>query len=352
MKALVLSLLTLLTINLPDGKAGAQNVWYVDINATGSNDTGRDWANAWTDFDSVNYFGTGRGINWSIIQPGDTIYISGGTTETDTTFYTIDLIYGWTALWQQHNVRYTFASGDPVIITKAWHPGHNGVVCFATADEEQHRVAWFGIGLSNVKFTGFTFWNRQTVVPGGQIASFGATSLDYPDADSMIVVENCHFVSEGAGAGVGLKSTKSTIRNCIIEHRADNDYDGDTDPLGLVGGKGGNVIDNNIIILRNGSMTTTSHKDMIQFGDFYNDPTASARLPFIISNNLIIDTREEGVGLNAVIYSASHWANLTYYFYNNIIVNKKTYESQTPFFVYRYNIPEFEDLAAVYSYLE
>ncbi|MDY0083600.1 MAG: hypothetical protein RBR74_10490 [Ignavibacteriaceae bacterium] len=47
----------------------AQTNWYVDNTASGSNN-GTSWANAWTSFAS---------INWSSIQAGDYIYISGGT---------------------------------------------------------------------------------------------------------------------------------------------------------------------------------------------------------------------------------------------------------------------------------
>ncbi len=39
MKTIILSLLLFFTVN-------AQNIWYVDRDATGSN-TGRSWANAW-----------------------------------------------------------------------------------------------------------------------------------------------------------------------------------------------------------------------------------------------------------------------------------------------------------------
>lgn len=46
--------------------------WYVDKNATGSNN-GTSWTNAWKSF---------AAINWGSIQPGDFIYISGGTSST------------------------------------------------------------------------------------------------------------------------------------------------------------------------------------------------------------------------------------------------------------------------------
>jgi len=45
---------------------------YVDKNASGQNN-GTSWANAWQSFSA---------INWGSIQPGDFVFISGGTEST------------------------------------------------------------------------------------------------------------------------------------------------------------------------------------------------------------------------------------------------------------------------------
>lgn len=57
-----------LFISISEGVGTSGSSWYVDKNATGANN-GSSWANAWSSFSA---------INWSQIQPGDTVYISGG----------------------------------------------------------------------------------------------------------------------------------------------------------------------------------------------------------------------------------------------------------------------------------
>jgi len=336
MKTIIISILLFFTVN-------AQNVWYVDANSPSKgNDalcTGRNWQHAWAWMDSSNWAGTLDGINWAIVQAGDTIYLSGGT---DTTFYTPPNIYGSQALMAFNEANYTFANGDPVIVTGAWHPGHNGRVVFATSANDQQRVFWFK-NISNVKFTGLTFWNRQNPdSAGGGVGNIGGAESGI-EPDSMIFLENCHLISEGAGGFLGVKSTNCTVRNCLIEDRIDIDYDNDNDAIGINSARAGHTLDHNIIILRNGSMTTTSHRDFIQFGEYgMKDAQGDLeRRVTTISNNLIIDTRKEGVSWNAVIYAPATWANQTYYIYNNIIVTRLEYDNVSPFFIYRYNIPEF-----------
>ncbi len=81
---------------------------YVDKNANGLNN-GTSWANAWKSFSA---------INWSSIQPGDIVYISGGT---DSTLY-----------YEQLTVGKSGTAGNPItIIAGKYSPspsGHSGRV--------------------------------------------------------------------------------------------------------------------------------------------------------------------------------------------------------------------------------
>lgn len=306
MKALILSLLLLFTAN-------AQRVWYVDRNATG-NDTGRDWVNAWTRFDSTGYWGAGNGINWSIIEAGDTIYVSGGT---DSTVYTPDGPYG-VALGYGSSPKNTFTGGNPVVVTPAWHAGHNGDV-YISAYGTQSPILSI-MNLSNIKFTGFTIIENRT---GGS----GIIKLGGDDAglrDSLIFFENNHVVGKGQTEIVYINGTKNTIRNCIIENLANN-LPNDQDAITSSGGKGGHTIDGNTIILRNGNVGTGAHRDGIQFSNMgYNVPEGQ-RLTFTISNNFLIDTNPNGTGWNNMFYNYG-WTGTNstrFVIYNNIFVNQK-----------------------------
>lgn len=344
MKSLLFSLLLLFTVYLPDGKAGAQNIWYVNRDTPVRDDpnaqNGRSWITAWQDLDSVGYWSDGCGVNWNMIQPGDTIYISGGTDSTRYTpkdHYQGQCIYGTTMVFGL-NENYSFAGGDPVVITKAWHPNHNGGVYFVTNDNDQQRAVRIQ-NLSNVKFVGLNFYNlNDPDLTGGPVISIGEASNSAAN-DSLITFENCKFYTSGTGPMIGLGSTKITIRNSIIDME-ESDYDNDNDAFGVGGGRGGHTIDGNIIIFRNGSMTTSAHRDVIQFSNFGQQNTTE-RLTTTISNNLIIDTRPEGIGWNAIIYSSGPYCNQTFYIYNNIFVGRKKYTNAVPIFIYHPNTPEF-----------
>lgn len=75
MKYLFLSFLILMV-----GRADASN-WYVD-NAASSSGNGQSWSEAFNSFSA---------IPWSSINPGDTLFISGGSSGKT---YTSDLVVG------------------------------------------------------------------------------------------------------------------------------------------------------------------------------------------------------------------------------------------------------------------
>lgn len=318
MKTIIISLLLFFTIN-------AQNVWYVDRDATGAN-TGRSWADAWTYLDSSSWAGN-KGINWDVISAGDTIYVSGGT---DSTVYVPNTYYGF---WirGEDNAPHTFANGNPVVIAPAWQSGHNGTVYFA-ARVSNRPVLLRVYNHSNIKFTGLNFIDdRSTSSDLNSLIHIG--NADYGDSDSLIFFENCNFLSKGFGGLIFLSGTKVTIKNCLLDY-VENDEVHDCDPFGISNGRGGHTIDGNKIIMRNGNVGTDAHRDGIQMSNFGNPAWGYIeKLPVTISNNLIIDTRAEGTSWNAMIYSSGPYTSVRYLIYNNIIVSRKNNSSITGIWV-------------------
>jgi hypothetical protein len=77
---------------------------YVDQNASGAND-GSSWINAWESIIA---------ISWGSVAPGDTVYISGGSS-SKTSNETLDVAASGSA-------------GNPITITGGADPGHDGTV--------------------------------------------------------------------------------------------------------------------------------------------------------------------------------------------------------------------------------
>jgi hypothetical protein len=103
--SILVLLVLLFGVRISEMKVRAAN-WYVDNTATGSNN-GTNWANAW-----VNP----TNIVWTGVNPGDTIFVSGGTTNQ---IYTNNLVIG--------------ADGTPgnyITVRIGQDSGHNGVAIF------------------------------------------------------------------------------------------------------------------------------------------------------------------------------------------------------------------------------
>jgi hypothetical protein len=75
------------------------------VSKAGDNGDGLSWQSAWNELSSVN---------WSVVQPGDTILVDGGPAGMT---YTTEL-----------TVRKSGSDGNPITIEKSVDPGHNGQV--------------------------------------------------------------------------------------------------------------------------------------------------------------------------------------------------------------------------------
>ena len=113
--------------------SAAQTNWYVD-NSVGTSGDGTSWATAWKQLSD---------IAWGSVSPGDTIYVSGGSTsKTYNGIWTIGSVDG--------------AAGSPIRVTKGVDAGHNGTVIidFGTGDEYLYVNA-----SSLITFDNFTIRN-------------------------------------------------------------------------------------------------------------------------------------------------------------------------------------------------
>lgn len=248
--------------------------FYIDKNATGSNE-GSSWTNAWTSFAS---------IDWSILEPGDTVKISGGT---DSLTYYETLIIS--------------ASGDssnPIVITGTDDIGHNGQVI---------------INGDNTRETGIKLTNRKNLVIKNfkvtnhtnlDIAVSGASGSTYTEqgASSYVTLENIELNVTGRALHIQT-SDHITVKNCYIYTPTyiPKQTDGIYSQRNL-----NNVYDNNTIIINN------THKDGHDDGiQMYQDVSIT------VSNNYI-EQNNGKVGNAQGIYATNGHGNNVWY--NNVVV--------------------------------
>ena len=239
---------------------------YVDKNASGQNN-GTSWANAWESFSD---------IEWDQIQPGDTIYISGGT---DSTIYYEELSVGANGI-----------TANPItIIAGKYSPspsGHSG------------RVIIDGGG---TRVQSIYVHDRKYVTIKGFELRHAAKGVNV-EADvhvSNIVIDSLNIYNYNDQAGImlnGIQSTYTvdsvTIKNCRIVSWPM--YIGQTDGIYMQGAQH-TVIHDNYIRIPN--QDPLAHNDVIQ-GYHCNG--------FIIYNNVLINDSvysPEGGGIPLILGS-------------------------------------------------
>ena len=317
MKYLIISLFLITSIQ-------AQNVWYVDRDSPASSTTiadGKSWATAWKGLDSSvwqNYWG----VNWQVIGDGDTIYVSGGTDST--AYYPVgnnwyNGIRRWDGEEQNFDEQVVILPaksapvGSPVREAASWND-HNGEVYWTTRNNDAYKIFVIS-NVSGVKLLDFNLVDRRDLhVRGTGLMNIGGSNN---------TIENWYFYSRNLAPTLSPVGTNIIVRGCYFDHEDNDITDASYDVIGGSNHGGGNIIDRNIIILRN-TGATEAHLDIMQFGGEGTDSTTYRTT--VISNNLIVDLSPEAQGWNGIMYFVGQ-RHLKYLVYNNILYQQKTIQT-------------------------
>ena len=298
MKIAILILLFTIALN-------TQTNWYVDIENTSGNYDGQGWATAWTNMDSIRTGNTG--VNWSIMEAGDTIYVSGGT---DSTTYPGGQVVRGTTPYPCFD--------PPVVICPSWESNYNGDVWFVNTDSTQRC---FNVSfISGIKVTGFNF-KRGNNLTSDFLSNPEGRLLFIMEEDSFVTIENCNLYSSlGQGGAIAMYGAKHTINNCLIDI-AENTNPHEQDPIGGGGttdpNTGGYTITNNRVFYRPHSTDTSAHRDLIHINYFGSD----AQLTTTIANNIMIMDAPYSADVNSGIYTTTRALPNRFLIYNNIIIS-------------------------------
>ncbi len=240
------------------------NNYYIDKNANGSNN-GSSWANAWENF-SV--------INWGSVNPGDVIYISGGS---DSTIYSETLTIGKSG-----------TSSGRIIISRGTDSGHNGEVIIEGGGSLSNGI--YVNGKQYVTISGITVRNTNQ----------GAIEVNNSD---NVIVENCKVLVTGRAGIYVQQSSGLEVRGCNI---ATGSYvNSQTDGIYSQFNTDNVYHDNHIVINNN---EPSGHDDCIQS---YQDNNLTIYSNYCEQNN---NKTSNAQGIYATTPTGG-----TFKFYNNIV---------------------------------
>lgn len=223
--------------------------YYVDRDASGAND-GSSWPDAWQSF---------ADIDWSVVQPGQTIVISGGDS-------------GQTYL-ETLEVGASGADNAPILVTGSDEPGHDGPVTIdgeLVRDHGIHIRPERYVTVARMTLHGFT--SAAVYVSG---SSGSAYSED--GAATHVVIDDLVIDADG-GRGVFIQTSDHvTVRRCrittpdFVEAQTDGIYSQRSHD---------NVFEHNRIVIRN--QEPTGHDDCIQL---FEDTSTIVRNNYLEQDN-------------------------------------------------------------------
>jgi hypothetical protein len=224
---------------------------YIDKNASGSNN-GTNWIDAWENFSA---------IDWGQIQPGDVIYISGGS---DSTVY-----------YETLRIEASGTSDKLITIRNSYEPGHNGRVIL---DGNNYALNdGIVIGTSETNNPDYLY------IKGLEVRRFGEGyagvtvrwACEVITFDSLYVYDNrsrgFHLVGDDSYGGSNVYSVDGycvdsiTIKNCYISTRRDEPSSSNQTDC-IIAQDGANYfIHNNFLRMQNiNPSSKANHPDVIQ----------------------------------------------------------------------------------------
>jgi hypothetical protein len=268
------------------------SIYYVDKDATGDG-SGSNWTNAATSVSA---------LDWSRIQAGDTIYISGGEVSK---------------IYPKDKIEYIAVIGHPVVVTKGWENGHNGEVVFQQTEpvaiNDWERYSFYVRTCKNIKITGLTF---NSTVPDSS-ENYAGSIVKVKECEN-IIIDKCHIVSPANGYGIningigGNQSKFITITNNLIETLETVSSTYGQDPIWIGNNFGGHTITGNILIHRGESDNVSL--DIIQM----HREGSPENYEMIIANNFMYALRKDTKRNRAVYMDQMKSHRLL--FYNNLMV--------------------------------
>ena len=265
--------------------------WYCDGALTGTDNGGTSWADAWESFAE---------INWASLNPGDTLFISGGTDS---------LIYN--EVLDLAGVLGT-AGNQITIIAGKYSPSPSGHSGRAIIDGQDSDVRNIYLGSDGGEDS-----TNYVTIKGLECRGGALSAIELEALANVILIDSCYLYNFGGLAGVfarGLGQTSTCdgidslmIRNCrIISYDL---HDGETDGIYLDACTNTFIYNNYIHIPNQDSL---SHVDCIQ--------RQWSRGKLVIVNNVLINDSvysPQGGGMPIIVRASDFGEHDPVIIYNN-----------------------------------
>jgi hypothetical protein len=217
--------------------------WYVD-NAASGNNNGTSWGNAWRSF---------AAINWALIVPGDTLYISGGPTSKT---YNETLTIGKSG-----------TSGNLITVSTGQNTGHSGVVVIE--GQLTRNCSLILDGKSYVKITGQVGSSTNMNLTRGTLCG-----LSLNGASTNLEIAYLEISSNGISKDTdGITATLSYNSNPNIEIHHCSIHDNYQDGIHFVQTTGGEATQFGTVRIHHNTIYNVNDDGIeIAFGaDIYNN---------------------------------------------------------------------------------